>query len=315
MSERSYFIGEGIDRLVTLDLGARGIIYKLYDAARSLIGGPLTLFAGKKIVDVASRDNFVFILTGFKVPPSFIQETDGPVGAVSLALGLVKGFGVKVVIVIEEDSTGIIREMLKRVKSFNVFVEGYPVGVEGNGKASELFKKYNPSLIVSIEKAGRNVKGVYHNMRGLDISNYHARVEELIELAKKEDVYTVAIGDGGNEVGMGNIYDAVVKYVPFGGKCQCPCNSGIAAASKVDVLITAAISNWGAYGLEAMLAYLTNNEEILHTPDLEEVLLKSCVDAGAVDGVSGRRILSVDGVPLEIHKMILSILRQLISRK
>jgi hypothetical protein len=79
------YIAEGIDRLITLDLRARGVIYKLYEGARKLTDIPLTLAATQRIKEVVKKGDTVLITTGFRVPPSNIQETDGPLGAAAIA--------------------------------------------------------------------------------------------------------------------------------------------------------------------------------------------------------------------------------------
>jgi len=314
MESKALFIGEGIDRLITIDLGARGIIYKLYQAARNLVEKPLVYEACEKIIRGVKRGDYVIITTGFRVPPKFVQETDGPSGAVSLARSFIKSMNARPLIVIEDESTSIIKNILRKidVDTDRVGVLSYPSDYREAEKAAErIISQYSPSALIAVEKAGRNRKGVYHNMRGIDISLYHSKIETLFEEAKKSRILTIGIGDGGNEIGMGNIHDTVVKYVPYGNKCQCPCGSGIAAESKVDVLVTAAVSNWGAYGIEAMLAYLTSNKNAFHTPETEEIMLKAAIEAGAIDGVTGKQILSVDGIPINIHKMIVKMLRVL----
>jgi hypothetical protein len=190
----------------------------------------------------------------------------------------------------------------------------FPMEIKAAQKeAKRILDEYKPSLVISIEKCGRNSKGEYHSMRGVNLSSLHARIEPLIEEANKRGLLTVGIGDGGNEVGMGNIKEAVEKFVPNAQVCQCPCKGGIAAESKVDVLVTASISNWGGYGVEACIAYLTEKLEALHTSQLEESMLKHSVEAGAIDGVSGRNELSVDGVPGPLNQSVVSMLQTLIS--
>ena len=41
--------------------------------------------------------------------------------------------------------------------------------------------------------------------------------------ANAQGVPNIAIGDLGNEIGMGTIADHIVKYVPFTGKGECQC--------------------------------------------------------------------------------------------
>ena len=122
------------------------------------------------------------------------------------------------------------------------------------------------------------------------------------------------MGDGGNDVGMGNINEAVETFVPYARVCQCPCQGGIAAESKVDALVASAVSNWGGYGIEACLAYLTDKPEVLHSLQLEEAMLRSAVEAGAIDGVTSRAELSVDGASLSLHLSLMSMLRALVGK-
>jgi len=46
-----------------------------------------------------------------------------------------------------------------------------------------------------------------------------------------------------------------------------------------------AISNWGGYGIEACIAYVTGRHEALHKPQHEGIILESAVGAGAMDGI------------------------------
>jgi len=325
--KRAEYVSEGIDRLITVDMGARGIIYKLYEAARELTKAPLTLTAAQQIKEVVKPKDFVFIITGFRPPPNFIQETDGPLGAVTLARALGIAFDVQPLLLIEEFSKNILIETLRGIGMEVVATKepsalgvgqaavlSFPIEFEKAEEAESLLNEYNPSLVVAIEKSGRNKKGIYHNMRGLDVSPYHAKIEALFEKAHEYGVLTIGIGDGGNEIGMGNIRKAVEKFVPYGRECQCPCKGGLAAESKVDVLVVSAISNWGGYGIEACIAYITDKPEALHKPQHEEAILKSAVGAGAIDGISGRAEQSVDNVGVTTHSALIDILCELIKK-
>ena len=57
------------------------------------------------------------------------------------------------------------------------------------------------------------------------------------------DITTIGIGDGGNELGMGKVFDKVVSHVPYG--------KDIASSVSCDYLITCGVSNWGGFGLAA----------------------------------------------------------------
>jgi len=322
-------IGEGIDRLITLDLGARGVIYRLYEAARRLNNNcPLALTAAQRIIETVDAEDHVIITTGFILPPNYVQESDGPPGAIALARALNLAFKAKPIIITEEKSKEILLQALKSAKMQNltveelakkyakqtVAVEDFPLELEkAEEKATEILEKYSPSLVISIEKPGRNRKGEYHTMKGLNISRFHAKIEPLIEKANKQGILTIGIGDGGNEVGMGNIKETVEKYVPYADVCQCPCKGGIAAESKVELLVTASVSNWGAYGIEACIEAITKKKGILHSPRLESRILKSLFEAGAVDGASCQNKPLVDGIPHQIHSSVISMLKILIS--
>jgi hypothetical protein len=322
------YIAEGIDRLITLDLRARGVIYKLYEGARKLTGIPLTLAAAQRIKEVVKEGDTVLITTGFRVPPSNIQETDGPLGAAAIAYSLNVAFEAKPLIITEEISKEILKATIqgigmnvidektgKAIVKHTAIVGSFPLEIKAaEEKAKVILDENKPSLVMAIEKAGRNSKGEYHTMRGLNVTSLHAKVEPLIEEARKRGILTIGIGDGGNEVGMGNIKEVVEKFVPYAQTCQCPCKGGIAAESKVDILVTAAISNWGAYGIEACIAHITGKPEALHTQQQESSMLQYATKAGAIDGVTGHNEPSVDGVPGHIHPTIISILEALIKK-
>src|SRR5207249_1098762 len=113
-------------------------------------------------------------------------------------------------------------------------------------------------------------------------------------------------GDGGNEIGMGLIHRAVQEIQPAGRRCVCPCGAGVATVTATDVLICAAISNWGAYGLAAMLGFLTGRLDALQDEDTQWRMLDACVRAGAMDGVYTRQIMSEDSVPVKASQALIT---------
>ncbi len=132
-----------------------------------------------------------------------------------------------------------------------------------------------PAAVISVEASGANALGVYHNAVGLDLTALQSKSEALWNLLRAQGVPNIAIGDLGNEIGMGTIADHIVKYVPFTGKgkCQCGCGGGILSASTADNIITATCSDWGCYGLIAALAYLKQDMEILHREEMESEVM------------------------------------------
>lgn len=71
-----------------------------------------------------------------------------------------------------------------------------------------------------MEASGANTLGVYHNAVGKDVTEMQAKSEALWDLLRTQGVPNIAIGDLGNEIGMGTIADHIKKYVPFTDKAS-----------------------------------------------------------------------------------------------
>jgi len=149
-----------------------------------------------------------------------------------------------------------------------------------------------------------------YNMRGESISHCTGAAHELFDhvASRRLHVTTIGIGDGGNEIGMGALpWQVVRQAIAFGpaGKvaCRVPTNH----------LIVAGVSNWGGYALALAVARLRGRPDAVAWGDVdyERRMLQTLVDeGGAVDGVTGRREATVDGLPLETYLAILSGLRE-----
>lgn len=325
-------VGKAIERLVTVDVRGRGVIDYLYEAAKKLSDTPLILKAAEEIKEAATPESTALIMTGFRMPPHNVQETDGPPGAASIARALSLALEVKPIMLIEpvDKSLRILeaaasgyslnvvsleRLLKENLKASTSILSFTMKEEEAREKAKELLDEIKPSVVIAIEKAGRNFKREYHTMGGLNITGTHSKVEAIIEEARNRGILTVAIGDGGNEVGMGLIADTVRRHVPYGEVCRCPCKGGIAAESKVDVLAVASISNWGGYGLAAMLAILTGRKTAMHNQEDEKRELNLIAREGALDSVSYLTEPSVDGVSLSSHLAVVSILKEMVNKR
>ena len=140
-----------------------------------------------------------------------------------------------------------------------------------------------------------------------------ANAHYLALLAKEKNVATIGIADGGNEIGCGNIKEAVAAIQPFGKDCGCPCHGGIGTVSECDVLVFAAISNWGAYGVAAALAGILENRDVLHDENTELRILNKCLEGGAMDGAYSRLIPYVDGTSDKVQTSLITFLHQIIE--
>lgn len=236
----------------------------------------------------------VFLTTGFYVAGA--PETDGPPGLMVLAKTL-EELGFSVVVVTDIFCEGLFDD-LESV----VYVPIRPEAMYFD----RLIRKYQPVGMISIERCGKNSRGDYANMRGISIAQYTASIDSLFELAARQNIPTVGIGDGGNEIGMGVLKQQIEEQLSL-----VPC------VVPVDYLVIATVSNWGAYGLAACLAFCTDEgkhmaghgfgrkrKSPLPTETWLRKYLENIVEKGAVDGVLGKPMVSVDGFPADVEYQI-----------
>ena len=247
-------------------------------------------------------------------------------GAAAIGRALDFGLGVKCVVLAEErnlapvvacvEAAGLVSadRKLFDARAGAAFVQAFPLGLEaGRVVTRRIIDEFNPTAMVFVEKAGPNQHGIFHSILGTGrgdemIANAHC----LVEFAKAEGILTIGIGDGGNEIGFGNVVDAVRDIQAFGRKCKCACQGGVATVVGTDVLVSAAVSNWGVYGIAAMIAFLVKDPDLLHDTDTEYRMLVDCVRAGGMDGAVARLIPLVDGTSQEVQTSIITILHEII---
>lgn len=318
-------VGENIDRLVSMELRAYGVVPSLYAAARQQVGFPLSMAAAMLLKERVARQRIVLILTGFPVMPSQAQETDGPVGAAALAYGLNLAFEAVPVLLAEEEALPCIRAAC-RAAGLNI--QDAPEQARGRravvllpftkdpaaaqSSAESLVEALEPAAAIAVERIGWNVLREHHSGRGVRLSHLVAKLDPVFEVMHGRGLPTVGIGDLGNELGLGSIRPAVERATAYGAKCECPCGAGMACAVPADVPVVAGVSEWGAYGVCAALAYLQADPDILHSPAQEEAMLRACASAGAIDGPTGRPLPWVDGIETEYHVQLVRQLHDVI---
>ncbi|MEC7881001.1 MAG: glutamate cyclase domain-containing protein [Chloroflexota bacterium] len=239
--------------------------------------------------EVVARKGVVLIVTGFYISYANASETDGPAGSIALGRAL-KNIGFNVIYVTDKWSYSILEGI---TESKDRIVE-FPVDNHENSKkfASKLIEELDPSLCISIERASLMGDGTYRNWKGEDVSEYNAKLDYLFNYSK----FSIGIGDGGNEIGMGNLNSEIKKVEGL------PDNP---ATTKVNNLIISSCSNWGAYGLIAEISSILNKNLLISVDDAKELIIKS-VDLGAVEGMSGDSSYAVDGRNLEEDSVCLS---------
>ena len=231
------------------------------------------------------------IVTGFYILDAGFAETDGPPGAVVIGSAL-NQLGYNVVHVTDRYAT----EIMDKTGGDYSSVVDFPITDDDSSVefARNLLSELNPSVLIAIERCGFTDEGKYRNMRGRDITDYNARIDHLFH----SDVPSVGIGDGGNEIGMGNLAKEVTQVESL---VKIPC---ITQTSK---LMLASVSNWGGYGLAAALSALSGRN-LLPSIEEEQQLLRDTVDLGAVDGMSAKQEYKVDGFTIEENSQALQAL-------
>lgn len=321
-------IGQDLDDLMNLDPRGYGVCRILYKASRAYMKEPLTTKCAKVLKDTVEEGDVVYILTGFVLLPFKKAEMDGIVSAMFLARCLVKACGAKPVVICPEDNMEAVKK-LSEVMGLHLYdsiedILNMPISMAAisftkdvemaQKQADELIAIAKPAAVVSIEAPGPNEKGIYHNATGLDVTEIEAKTDVLFQKLREMGVLNIAIGDLGNEIGMGTIREHIQKYVPYAepGGCQCGCEGGIATASEADYILTATTSDWGCYGLMAAIAFLKEDVDVFQDPDLQEYAMKEAAKAGMID-MYGWMIPAIDGFGIEINRSIVSMMRECIS--
>ena len=245
---------------------------------------------------IPGQQGNVFIVTGFFMLCAGLPETDGPPGALAMGRALDRlGF---ISYYVTDRFTA---PLLEATAGDAERVITFPLADREQSEryALNLLEDYRPSVLIATERCGETADGRYLNISGHDISPYNARVDYLFHHHGR----TIGIGDGGNEIGMGSL----ANHIPA---CEgLPQNPCITATTR---LVIASVSNWGAYGLLAALSGLTGLD-LLPAWEEEAAVLERMVAFGAVDGIDGKRVCTVDGFSLEKNRRILERLHLLVG--
>ena len=261
--------------------------------------------AAEKLIRTVKRGEVVFILSGFVLPPWNKAETDGIVSAVLLGRALIKGLGAKPVVVCPQECVRAVQAMAACI--------GEDIGVEifttdtacAQTQAEQLIGDYSPVAVVSIECPGGNDRGVYHNATGVDVTDLEAKQDVLFKKLQQRNVLNIAIGDLGNEIGLGAIGETLKTYIPKG--------KIIGVETKTDNLITATVSDWGCYAMIAAMAFLLEDEKIMHSWELEQAVLTCGAEHGLVD-MYGEHIPAIDGFGLNIQLPMVELMGGMVKR-
>lgn len=231
-----------LEKCVLDDPGERGVIH-LYTES-DLVKSVLAL----------SHASRVAITTGFPVHTHLDvkEETDGLPGALSICQSLL-ALGKEVVLISDSGTQTLFEscvDHMVREGSLKSSVQVIPCS-----KAMEMWTAASSDAppwdcLVAIERAGWGKDKIHRTMAGKPLSV--DPVDDIFIMALSNPlVSTVAIGDGGNELGMGKVYDQVVKHIPLGGE--------IANATPADFAIASGVSNWAGYALSLGLYVVSSS--------------------------------------------------------
>jgi hypothetical protein len=309
-----------LDQIMNLDIGNRGV-GKLFEPARARHSEALCAAAARHLTGLAPGD-VVILITGSLTRPwvsNTIGETDGPVGVAALSRALSYGFNAIPVVLTDTSlippiaatlqaagQISVTLEQARRATANKRFssvavVQGFPLDdLAAHADATRILDEFAPKAVISVERAGMTPRGTYHNMLGQDYSEGRAKLDFVVQQAAARNIPTIGVGDGGNEIGMGAVADAVHKHVPHG--------EILCAELATDVLLPAGVSNWGCYAIQAALAILTNKPQMLHTAAMERRLIEAAAAAGLLDGNTGKGEATVDDLSLDVHAGIVELL-------
>ncbi len=309
--------GERLDRLMTVEARPMrgglppGLVVPMYDVCRTHFGEPLSTLAARRLIATVGAGDTVLIATGAGVPPSLPHgETDGPPGAAILARALANGLGANVIVVSEDAHFAVV--------SAAVSLANAPLPNRGSiscrrlqadggmseRSAQQLFQASSPSAVVFVELDGPNAEGAFHGVRGdRRPEGTVARLHLLANYARARGILSVGVGDGGNEVGFGLVRNSLTAIHP---------NAFVLTNTATDIVVSASVSNWGAYAVAAAMAIALQNETLLHEPDIELSLIAACVAAGGRDGASGTATLAVDGIDSRGHASMIELMRTVV---
>ncbi len=245
---------------------------------------------------ILERPGPAAIITGFYILSAGRHETDGPPGAIAIGNAL-QSLGRPVTYITDRHTAPMLQAWLG---SRNAVVD-FPITdiPASRQRARELVRELQPALLIAIERCGRTANNLYLNMLSQDISCHTARLDCLFD----HGIPSVGVGDGGNEIGMGNL----AEHIPSVNRLP-----DEPAITPVDRLVIASVSNWGGYGLVAALSLLAGRN-LLPSVAEDRRLISRMVADGAVDGGSGLNRYYVDNFTLAENEDLLMRLHRLVD--
>ncbi|MFC1771685.1 glutamate cyclase domain-containing protein [Candidatus Margulisiibacteriota bacterium] len=234
-----------------------------------------------------SCDGPIIIGTGFPVANTF--ESDGPLGAIALYLVLTQ-VGKKPLFVC---ASPMSRSLIKKYDTYEIPILS---AEESRPVIKKAIQDILPALIITVERAGVAADGNYYNSMKKSITDKTAKFDLFLEYS---DAPSICFGDGGNEIGMGNIHQYLsgLDIIPSITKCT--------------ELVITSVSNWGVYGVIALMSKLVN-QDLFDVFDVWQII-QDLIKDGCIDGVTRKSTKTEDSFELETGMDIIRQLKQTIG--
>uniref|UniRef100_A0A8D2M693 D-glutamate cyclase n=1 Tax=Zonotrichia albicollis TaxID=44394 RepID=A0A8D2M693_ZONAL len=209
-----------LETLIGVDPGERGIGHLRRQG--ELLAASLAL----------SRAGSVLVTTGFPThyshqPP---EENDGPPGALAIA-AMLQALQKRVAMVTDRRAMELNTKIIEEAVQLGILKKPIPLlsyqRENANSALMFLCENGNPARprfdhLVAIERAGMAADGNYYNARKVNIKHLVDPIDELFLAAQSiPGITTTGVGDGGNELGMGKVKDAVKKHIKNGDVIAC----------------------------------------------------------------------------------------------
>ena len=237
----------------------------------------------------------IILTTGFFIPDSQALETDGPSGTMQM-LKAFSNANWQVKLLAEANCQPFLEPLAEALRLESMFIQSDEASIQSTAK---ILEQENYTHLIACERAGF-AEDTPYSMRGLSLRDDHAKLDLLFD--ERYPWTTIAIGDGGNELGMGKIdHDIIAKEIHNGEMIHC--------RTAARHLIFAAVSNWGAFALIKALSILRSELAGNFLQDLsvesEKKLLEHCMQLGIIDGILGKVNLSVDALEFDAYSSVL----------
>ncbi len=257
---------------------------------------------------VQSLSGTVLIITGFFIPDSQSCETDGPPGVAAVA-DLLAQLGCDVTVASTPSNFPVVDAALAATKELSPEITIN--SIELTEQLIDKARRGGFTTVMAVETPGQTADGTCRNMRAVEITESclpHA--DPLFTNAPIAP--TIAVGDGGNELGFGRLANLVEMNVEHG--------EVVACTSPADILVLGAVSNWACYAIANALYQVQVRRSTTKKPPAypasltgagQAAIVDAVVAAGGVDGVTKEAVRTVDGLPWERHEEFLDGLERL----